>query len=308
MSRVFACLLVVACSACGPSSPATQSDGGPIDTTTRDAGTSDGGRNPLVLMRPFNLTVPAGDRADQPLPLVVLLHGYTMTAQAQDSYFKMSALVQQRRFLLALPDGLPDASNHQYWNATDACCAFGKTTDDVAYLGAVIRDVQARYAVDPKRIFIVGFSNGAFMAHRLGCDLADLVAGFVAVAGSTWADASRCNPSQRVAALQVHGTIDAIIPYDGGTTFGPAFPSAVDSVRTWASKNACTGSTLTPLAGDLDLDTALPGNETARTTFLGCAENGAAELWTVRGATHQLTPNNAFAELLYTWLMAHPKP
>jgi hypothetical protein len=79
-------------------------------------------------------------------------------------------------------------------------------------------------------------------------------------------------------------------------------------VRTWASKNACTGSTLTPLAGDLDLDTALPGNETARTTFLGCAENGAAELWTVRGATHQLTPNNAFAELLYTWLMAHPKP
>jgi polyhydroxybutyrate depolymerase len=311
---IRACLGLLLCCACGPSRPAMESDGGPLDANIRDggvstdAGTFDGGRDPLVLMRPFDVTIPVGYRLDQPVPLVVLLHGYTMTARAQDAYFRVSRLAQQRRFLVALPDGLPDSSNFQYWNATDACCAFGKTTDDVAYLGAVIRDVQARYAVDPKRIFIVGFSNGGFMAHRLGCDLADLVAGFVSVAGSTWADASKCNPSQRVAALQLHGTIDSIIPYDGGTTFGPAFPSAETSVRTWASKNACTSTMLTPLPGDLDLDTALPGTETERAAFLGCADNGAAELWTIRGATHQLTLDETFAERVYTWLMAHPKP
>jgi len=274
-----------------------------------DAGVADAGRDPLVLMRPFDVTVPVGYRAGQPVPLVVVLHGYTATAQVQDAYFGVSRLAQQRTFLVALPNGLRDETQQPSWNATDACCAFGKTTDDVAYLTAVIRDVQARYAVDPKRIFLVGHSNGGFMAHRLACDRSGLIAGIGALAGNTWADGTRCTPTEPVAVLQVHGTLDAVIGYLGGATVGqPPYPSAKNSVRTWGAKNRCTGANLTAISGDLDLVTALLGDETEREGFTGCPSNAAAELWTMRGAGHVPVLNDQFAERVYSWLLAHPKP
>ncbi|MBE2249741.1 MAG: hypothetical protein IAE78_09335 [Myxococcus sp.] len=291
--------------------------GAPMDAGLADAGrvepdagaaATDGGRDPLVVARPFDVNVPVGYRADQPVPLVVVLHGYTATAQVQDMYFGLSRLAQTRTFLVALPNGLRDDMLQQYWNATDACCAFGKTNDDVAYLTAVIRDVQARYAVDPKRIFLVGHSNGGFMSHRLACDRAGLIAGIVALAGSNWADVTKCNPTAPVAVLQIHGTLDPVIAYNGGATVGqPPYPSAEDSVRSWGAKNGCTGN-LSNIGGDLDLVTALLGDETKREGFTGCPANGAAELWTIRGAGHLPLINDAFSDRLYTWLLAHPKP
>lgn len=283
--------------------------GSDAGTPRPDAGAADAGPDPLVVMRPFDVTVPVGYRPDQPVPLVVVLHGYTATAQAQDLYFGLSRLAQNRTFLVALPNGLRDDTLQQYWNATDACCAFGKTNDDVTYLTAVIRDVQRRFAVDPRRIFLVGHSNGGFMSHRLACDRSNIVAGIVALAGNNWADVTKCNPTDPVAVLQVHGTLDPVIGYNGGATVGqPPFPSAEDSVRSWGAKNRCTGTALSSIGGDLDLVTALLGDETKREGFTGCPANGAAELWTIRGAGHLPLISDAFAERLYTWLLAHPKP
>jgi polyhydroxybutyrate depolymerase len=287
----------------------TMSDAGTADGGSSDAGPGDGGRDPLVLARPFDVTVPVGYRPGTPVPLVVVLHGYTATAQVQDMYFGMSRLAQSRGFLVALPNGLRDDTLQQYWNATDACCAFGKTNDDVAYLTAVIRDVQARYSVDPKRVFLIGHSNGGFMSHRLACDRAGLIAGIVALAGNTWADPTKCTPSEGVAVLQVHGTLDPVIAYNGGATVGqPPYPSAKDSVRTWGAKNGCTGANLSPISGNLDLVTALLGDETEREGFTGCPGNSAAELWTIQGAGHLPLFNDQFAERAFTWLMAHAKP
>jgi polyhydroxybutyrate depolymerase len=262
------------------------------------------------LQRPFNLTVPVGYRPDQPLPLVVLLHGYSASADLQDRYLGISKLAIEKNFFVALPNGLKDANSNAYWNATDACCAFGKANDDVAYLTAVIRDVQARYAIDPKRIFLMGHSNGGFMSHRMACDRSELIAGIVALAGSTWADANKCTPTKPVAVLQVHGTVDAVIRYEGGSAVltAPAFPSAEDSVRLWAAKNRCANTSLAPISGELDLVSTLFGNDTVRSQATGCPENGAAELWTIRGGDHVPVLTADFAARTFDWLMAHPKP
>lgn len=291
-------------------------DAGAVDAGATDAGAAgpdggaaDGGRDPLVLARPFDVTVPVGYTRGTPVPLVVVLHGYTATAQAQDMYFGLSRLAQTRTFLVALPNGLRDDMLQQYWNATDACCAFGKTNDDVAYLTAVIRDVQQRYSVDAKRIFLVGHSNGGFMSHRLACERAGLIAGIVSLAGATWADPARCTPSEPVGVLQIHGSLDPVISYNGGATPGqPPYPAAPTTVRTWAAKNGCSNTTLSSVGGNLDLVPALLGSETEREEATGCPGNGAAELWTVRGAGHLPLVNDQFADRLYTWLLAHPKP
>jgi polyhydroxybutyrate depolymerase len=300
MKKLALALVLAACS------PGTSS----TDAGT-DAGlTADAGTDPLVVARPFDLVVPVGYAQGTPVPLVVLLHGFTATAQEQDSYFHLSDLAQTKTFLLALPNGTVDTAGEHYWNADDACCGFGSVVDDVAYLTAVIHDVQVKYSVDPRRIFLVGHSNGAFMAHRMACERSDLIAGIVALAGMVWKDASLCQPTSRVSVLQVHGTLDEVIAYDGGValTGAPPFPSAPQTVTTWAQKNACTGTSLDGLTGDLDLVTTLLGNETKRAAFSGCPAGAAAELWSIEGGTHIPAFNASWADTLYTWLQAHPKP
>ena len=311
-------LLIVACTP----APSASTDGGldagligdaGLPDALVDAGLPDAGPyvpDSLVVARPFAEVVPVGYSRGTPTPLVVLLHGYTATAATQDAYFHLSDLAQQRGFLLALPDGTIDSSGQHFWNATDACCAFGGTVNDVAYLTAVIRDMQARFSVDRMRIFLVGHSNGAFMSHRMACDRSELIAGIVSLAGAVWADTARCNPAGPVNVLQVHGTLDAVIAYSGGVALAgqPRFPAAETTVATWAAKNRCSGTMLQSIGGDLDLAADLPFSETQREAFNGCPAGGAAELWRIRGATHIPVFNGEWASTLYNWLSAHPKP
>ncbi|MFO0600875.1 MAG: PHB depolymerase family esterase [Myxococcaceae bacterium] len=282
--------------------------GGSADDAGVDAGVYM--KDPLIAQRPFAEVVPVSYAAGTPTPLVLELHGYTATGATQDAYFKFAALAQQKGFLLALPDGLVDGQGQHYWNATDACCAFGAGPDDVAYLTAVIEDMKKRYTVDPKRIFVVGHSNGGFMAHRLACERSDLIAAVMSLAGAVWADPTKCAPSSKISVLQVHGTLDGTIAYNGGAavTGAPPFPGAETTVRTWATKNGCTGTTLDAIGGDLDLVFDLPLSETNRLQFTGCPSGAAAELWKINGGSHIPNFNNSWADTVYTWLSAHPKP
>jgi polyhydroxybutyrate depolymerase len=271
-----------------------------------DSGTVDAGPDPLITARPYGLTVPTAWDGGTDLPLVVLLHGYSATATTQDQYFQMSTLAQQRIFLVALPNGEIDGIGNHFWNATDACCASGIGTgvDDVTYLTAVVDDVKKHYRVDNKRVFFVGHSNGGFMSHRMACDRAPMVAAIASLAGAQWYDPSKCAPAAPVAALQVHGTADATILYDGGTIYTVNYPSAHETVATWSAKNGCIGP-LVSAGADADLTNQL-GAETVRQKYT-CI-NGAAELWTIQGAGHIPTFNANWAQSIYDWLMAHPKP
>ncbi len=281
-------------------------DGGPGDAGPADAGPWDAG---LAVSRPFGLVIPSAYDGGTELPLVVLLHGYSATAASQDFYFRLSALAEKRTFLLALPDGKTDQLGNRFWDATDACCnGTGMPVDDVAYLTDVVRDVRHRYLVDARRIYLVGHSNGAFMAHRLACDRADLFAGIVSLAGAVWKDETRCAPTGQPAILQVHGTVDAVILYGGGKTSvnAPEYPGAIETVDTWAQKYGCTGGRV-DAGAPLDLDSVLPGAETTRERYAGCP-GGEVQLWTINGGTHLPALNSSWAGTIYDFLDAHPKP
>lgn len=293
-----------------PAADAGAMDAG-IDDADVDAGTPDAGYvpDPVLAERPYQLVVPVGASPSTALPLVVLLHGFAETAGFLDTWMDMSGEAQARTFLLALPEGTRNATGQRFWNATDGCCAAGAAVDDVAYLSAVIEDVKAKHRVDARRVYLVGHSNGGFMAHRLACDRADLVTGIVSFAGATWEDPARCTPSRPVSILQVHGTLDAVVLYVGGrTVLGSAgYPSAKETVATWAAKNGCTGTGLERLTGDLDLALDVLFDETRREAFAGCPQDGAAELWSVLGGSHFPVLSGDFAGLAWQWLEAHPR-
>src|SRR5205814_1733454 len=127
-----------------------------------------GPTNALVAARPYETNIPLHYDPKKPTPLVIMLHGYSATPFVEEAIYGLTAVSEAQIFLYAMPSGLSDSQHHPYWNATDACCdRDGSHVDDVAYLNAVIDDMEARYNVDKKRIFFTGHSNGGFMSHRL---------------------------------------------------------------------------------------------------------------------------------------------
>ena len=98
-------------------------------------------------------------------------------------------LAETRGFLYCYPDGTIDRTDNPYWNATDAGSDFFNTgTDDAGYLRGVIEEIGSQFAVDRKRIHLIGYATGGFMAYRMACQSADLIAGIASLAGMTFLD------------------------------------------------------------------------------------------------------------------------
>lgn len=258
--------------------------------------------------RPYDVFVPTGYDGAAPTPLVLLLHGYTSSGVDQEAYFKFEPLAESRGFLFVHPDGTVDARGEQFWNATNACCAFGSNPpDDVAYLMTIIEEVSAEYNVDPKAIFLAGHSNGGFMSYRMACEHAGTIAGVASLAGATFADTADCSPSEPVSVLQVHGTNDDVIAYDGGTIITDEYPGARQTVASWVEHNGCA-TTPAVTADALDLDEGLDGPESDAEVFSGCEAGAEVQLWTIDGGSHGPAVTADFSAGVIDFLLAHPKP
>lgn len=88
----------------------------------------------------------------------------------------------------------------------------------------MINDVRARYAVDPRRIAMGGFSNGGMMAYRYACAGPSLVRTYFI--GSGVAVPPSCSLGQPDRFLHMHGLLDTTVPW-AGTTTSPLFTGGV---------------------------------------------------------------------------------
>jgi len=315
-------VLTVACSSApgaGDGTPAPVAPPGQGEETPAPAAASiDDGLPPVDMTgpvggaRPFPVHMPDGYDASKKYPLLVLLHGYGATGELQDRYLGLSAAATKRGYLVAIPDGTLDARQRRYWNATDACCdLYSKNVDDVAYVRDSVRQLVARYAVDPSRVYLFGHSNGGFLALRLACEESRRFAAVVSLAGAGWADAEQCKPQAPIGVLQIHGTKDATIAYEGGVlpriepAGSRAYPGAKATVATFADRNGCAKELVT--AEPFDLVDTLPGPDTTPSRHEGCKPNGAAELWTIENGTHIPAFNAELLPRLFTFLGQHAR-
>ena len=249
------------------------------------------GRGPVAVHVP-----PTYDPA-QPAPLVVLLHGYGANGQIQENYMQLLPWTDRLGFLYVFPDGTADSQGILFWNATDACCDFyGSGVDDSGYLRSLIEAIIAELNVDTDRIFVIGHSNGGFMAYRMACDHADIIAAVASLAGATFADPAECAPSAPVRTLQIHGTADHDAEYEGGANLvgnSPPYPGAVETTEIWAAYNQC--SPVPDLSHPpIDLARSVPGCESTVARYAdGCDAGGGSELWSIIGGGHipNLSPN-----------------
>jgi len=120
--------------------------------------------------RPARVVVPSSYDGIAPLPLFFLLHGYTVTADIQDAYFRLSSRVDEDNFLLVLPDGTLDETGTTFWNSWSEST---EPVDDVGYLMGPLDEMEDTWKVDSSRVYFLGHSNGGYMSYRLACEHAD---------------------------------------------------------------------------------------------------------------------------------------
>ncbi len=266
------------------------------------AQTQDFGRGPVLVSAPANAAEATA------MPLIVLLHGYTSSGQSITNYWGIGRLVEDYGFVLASPDGLREAGGDQnpFWNATDACCNFeNNPVDDSAYLRNIIDTLKGQYAIDPDRVYVIGHSNGGFMSLRMAYEHSDVIAAVISLAGANHLE-RRDPPPSAVHVLQIHGTDDETIGFQGGEIQENRYPGARGTVERWADYNDCRRP---GVAREMrDLDASLPGFETGVLKFVaGCKRGGSAELWTISGGTHAPAVSETYGAQLVEWLLAHPK-
>lgn len=239
-------------------------------------------------------------------PLVVLLHGYTSSATAQDAYLGVTEQAASRGLYVLLPEGTSGDDGKSFWDAAPACCNFtGTPVDDVGYLRSLIAEAIEERPIDPARVYVFGHSNGGFMAYRLACELADEVTAVAVLAGSEREDAQDCQPSRAVSVLHLHGDADGLITYSGGRTVVP-FPGAVEVVSRWAARAGCDADPIE--GGRLDLDTGILGEDTVVSAYEGCADGVDVQLDTIEGGSHIPALDHAKVGTdVLDWLLAHSR-
>ncbi len=269
-------------------------------------------RNPHP--RAVPVVIPPAYDGETRLPLIVLLHGYSSNPGNIHGYMRLFPLAERRGFLYATPVGTREQNgSRNFWNATDACCNFqGSEVDDVAFLRSLITTLINTRHADPKRVYLVGHSNGGFMSHRMACEHPEMIAGIASLAGATFSNPASCGPAQPVNILQIHGTADSVIQYYGGLFGGRPHPGAMETVQNWADSNGCRRP-VTERAQSIDLDLNVPGLDTKVTTYSACPPGGAVELWTIAGGSHSPSfhsggNSSEFSERVVDWFLAHPKP
>jgi polyhydroxybutyrate depolymerase len=175
-----------------------------------------------------------------PVPVVMMLHGAGGSAEFAADETGWSELADREGFAVVYPEGVPARpgkvpkflTNPQEW--TDGSGRGGR--DDVGFLTSVLDDVAGRTAIDPRRVYVTGFSNGAGMAFRLAAEHADRVAAIGPVAGHCWLHGPR--PSRPVPTIYMVGDADPLVPLYGGTARTPwgtvrDRPAVKDTLEQW---------------------------------------------------------------------------
>jgi polyhydroxybutyrate depolymerase len=163
-----------------------------------------------------------------------------------------------------------------------ACCNFyGSSVDDEGYLNDLIDEAIEKLPVDPERVSFFGHSNGGFMSYRMACNHADKIAAIGNLAGSTYKYASSCNPSEPVSILNIHGTADDTIPYNGSLYY----PSAEETVGQWLDFNGCDPESGVESA-PISYDKWVPGAETTETRWSLCEQDTEVVLWKMENTGH----------------------
>lgn len=191
--------------------------------------------------RTYRIHVPKGYSATHAVAVVLVFHGYGGNAAGMEAGSGFSTLADQQDFLAVYPQGLPDRETNKPFWAEIGPIDYG--VDDALFVSDILNDLQQKYCVDARRIFATGFSNGGGVTNLLACRMAERIAAFAPLSANAYAIPGGCHPGRPVPLLDMHGTSDPLLPYNGiPISKNPDWPlpSLPSYMQAWATRDGCT--------------------------------------------------------------------
>jgi polyhydroxybutyrate depolymerase len=261
-----------------------------VDTTSGDA--------PRFYLR----RVPPAYDGSMPLPLVVDLHGYLEGAELHETNTRLGAFGEARGFVTITPHG--SGSVAPSWDIEF-------DSSDVRFIGDLLDEAARTLCLDDRRVFVTGFSGGAFLATAIACVYADRIAAVAPV--SALRNPAGCKPSRPVPVVTFAGTGDEFVAFTGG--LGPraqvtpasdgtgrmlgetsggkevARSSSMPKITAaWAKRNHCASK---PKETDVAPDVTL--------VRYRCPKHADVELYRIEGGGHTW-PGSAFSRQIETFV------
>lgn len=256
--------------------PTTSSEPGASTTTAAaaDVDIVDHSVQAGIIRREYLVVSPKRVEPGTRLPVVMALHGLGQDRNAMLNAADWRGAVERDRFIAVFPQGFANS-----WNM-GSCCppASLLAIDDQAFLDQVVGELTARPDVDPQRLYLSGFSNGAMMAYSAVCARPGVYAALGTISGS---NISGCTPSEPISLLHQHGDPDPVVPFDGQPSLtqllsSADFPPVPATIAAWAAADRC--------ATPPEVTTESSGVE--RSTWSPCQDGTEVELVRLPGLGH----------------------
>ena len=233
-------------------------------------------------VREYTLYKPNGFTSNA--PLVMLLHGYTGNKDNIMNYSKMNDLAEAHGFMVCYPQGtVNENTNQTHWNAN---LTFS-SVDDTGFLSELAIAIQEEFETNPKHTFVAGMSNGGFMSYTLACERPDIFKGIASITGTmSGYDWNNCNPQQGMSVMQMSGTQDRVVPWDGSMStqggWGGA-PHIFQVIDLWAEVNECT------LTETIDFPNIVTSDNSTASVYKYTTEFDNRQVWfyQIDGGGHQ---------------------
>ncbi len=215
----------------------------------------------------------------EPVPLVIVAHGYTMSGEAMFNLTEYAGHADTEHIAVAFPDGQggPDSTGAPWNVGANVCPSTAGTPpsapgDDFAFIDAIKADIALDQCLDLEHLYATGFSMGGYLSHHIGCMRDDIRA--VAPASGGTHDLASCTVGHKPIII-FHGISDGLVPNGCDDPGGFPVTGVEPSARAWAAKNGCGTTTTTQLVA---------GGSCAY--YDGCPADGQVAVCTFVGMGH----------------------
>ncbi len=209
-----------------------------------------------------NMLVYAPSGIEKNRPLIIQMHGYNQDAAYQKNAAKWESIADTGRFVVVFPNGEGRA-----WDISG--------DKDLNFIKAIINEMNNKYGIDKKRVYVSGFSMGGMMSYHVANKLGDQIAAIAPVSGGGGVN----SPKRAMPIMHTHGTSDDVVNYN----------STVNTVKSWVSAQKCSSSSqkIKPYPS------TKPGSAASLEIWSGCNDGVEVRLLTIDGKGHWYSMDEA---------------
>jgi len=198
---------------------------------------------------------------------IIAFPGRGETASEFEAYSQLDGV----NAIVLYAQGLDGTGGEPSWEATPYLTA---SAHDYEFATDLVSWLAGSSCVDSNRTDLTGKSDGAGFAASVACGNSQ-VAAVATISGAFYEAENHCTASGRpLAILNMHGTGDTVIPYDGSTEQGLYSTDAW--IKLWHDRDQCAG----PVAD------ANAASDVVQSTWTSCADGSEVVNYRIIGGGH----------------------